>query len=182
MGHSYREARHVSLDVTRAMLRISDQAVEAIREHAVEGYPLEICGFLVGHVEGDTRIVREAWPVRNAWEDDPELRASMFASLEETGVTASAERWESASEERRFLVSPGDTVKAMKAAREAKMDLVGLYHTHPNHPAVPSDFDRDVAWPEWSYVIVSVRGGQVVELRSWFVEGDGPFIEEPVLS
>lgn len=162
------------------MLKITTTALKTVREHAVEGYPLEICGFLVGAVEGCARLVREAWPVRNAWGDDPELRTGMFASPEEAGAAATAERWESASEERRFLVSPQDTVRAMKRARQAGMNLVGLYHTHPNHPAVPSDFDRDVAWPEWSYVIVSVREGEVAELRSWVVESEGPFVEETV--
>jgi proteasome lid subunit RPN8/RPN11 len=162
------------------MLRITQQTIKTIQAHSLEGYPLEVCGFLVGGVEGDTRIVREAWPVRNAWEDDPELRAKLFASLEETGAAASAERWEAASEERRFLVSPQDTVNCMKRARAAGMDLVGLYHTHPNHPAVPSDFDRDVAWPEWSYVIVSVREGRVAEFRSWTLDESGAFVEEGI--
>ena len=61
------------------------------------------------------------------------------------------------------------------------MELVGIYHTHPEHPAVPSDFDRDAAWPEWSYVILSVRSGEPAELRSWaLVEEGGRFEEEDV--
>lgn len=151
-----------------------------MREHAEAGYPFEICGFLVGTVENGARVAREAWPVRNAWEDDPEQRARMLRAMEEAGG-ASADRWEAASEERRFLISPADTVAAMKRARKAKLDLVGVYHSHPEHPAVPSDFDRSAAWPEWSYAILSVRGERVVELRSWEVlDLDAPFTEEPV--
>ena len=60
------------------------------------------------------------------------------------------------------------------------MDLVGVYHTHPNHPAVPSDFDRAAAWPEWSYIIVSVREGEVAEFRSWTLVEEA-FEEEMVV-
>lgn len=164
-----------------AAVRISREAVSTIEEHAREGYPFEICGFLVGVTGAGGREVREAWPVRNSWEEDPAERARMLEGLQASGGTAGTERWEAASEERRFLVSPQDTVRSMKRAREAGMDLVGVYHTHPNHPAVPSDFDRDAAWPEWSYVIVSVREGEVADFRSWVLaEEGGPFVEEAV--
>lgn len=159
------------------MLKISTTAIQAIRTHGEEGYPLEICGFLVGHAVEGARTVFEAWPVRNAWEDDPGLRSRMFAARE--GAAASAERWEGATTERRYLVSPQDLLAAMKRARAAGMDLVGVYHTHPEHPAVPSDFDRDAAWPDWSYIILSVREGKGAELRSWVLEEDGTgFAEE----
>ena len=164
------------------MLRLSPSATESMHRHAEAGYPLEICGFLVGCVEEGARVVRDAWPVRNAWEDDPDLRARMLNAMEQAGG-ASAERWEAASEERRFLISPEDTLAAMKRARQEKVDLIGVYHTHPNHPAIPSDFDRSAAWPEWSYVILSVREGRVAELRSWEVlDMDAPFTEEAVQS
>jgi proteasome lid subunit RPN8/RPN11 len=167
------------------MLQITPAALEAMRRHAEEGYPLEICGFLVGLAVEGRRTAQEAWPVPNAWEDDPELRARMFTApaegaQESGGATAAG--WESASEERRFLVSPQDMLACMKRAREVGLDLVGVYHTHPEHPAVPSAFDRDAAWPEWSYVILSVRGGAVAEVRSWVIQGDdGPFVEEELL-
>jgi len=159
------------------MLKIAREAAAAIRAHAAEGYPLEICGFLVGTTDGDLRTVREAWPVRNAWEDDPEARARMFAARE----AESAAGWESEDAARRYLVSPRDTVGSMKRAREAGMDLVGIYHTHPEHPAVPSEFDREAAWPEWSYVILSVRGGAVADFRSWTLDEESrQFWEEAV--
>ena len=66
---------------------------------------------------------------------------------------------------------------AMKRARAEGLDLVGVYHTHPNHPAVPSEYDRSVAQPEWSYVILSVRPGEVAEVRSWVLSEDGTRFE-----
>jgi len=159
-------------------LKIEASALEALRRHADEGYPLEICGFLVGAALDDGRSVREAWPVRNAWEDDPELRRKLFAAREEAGGEASADAWEAADEGRRFLVSPQDILSSMKRARQAGMDLIGVYHSHPNHPPLPSDFDRDAAWPDWSYVIVSVRDGKTADTRSWVLVEDGSRFDE----
>jgi proteasome lid subunit RPN8/RPN11 len=163
------------------MLKIAPQAAAVIRAHAEEGYPLEICGFLVGTAEEAVRTVREAWPVPNAWEEDPEQRSKMLAAMEGEGAAATAERWEAAGEGRRYLISPQDILGSMKRAREAGLDLVGIYHTHPEHPAVPSDFDRDAAWPDWSYVILSVRGGKVADFRSWVLDEEArQFAEELV--
>lgn len=161
------------------MLEMAAAAAREMREHAAAGYPFEVCGFLVGTTGEESRRVSAAWPVRNAWEDDPEQRAALFAAMEQAGG-AKAEGWEAASAARRYLVAPGDVLAAMKRARAERLELVGVYHTHPNHPAVPSQFDRDAAWLEWSYVILSVREGTVAEVRSWVVEdAESPFVEEP---
>ena len=162
------------------MLNITSAAVEAIRRHGTEGFPFEICGLLIGTIQGETRDVQEAWPLRNAWEDDPEQRKAMFAEIEAEGGQATADEWEAADTGRRFVVSPRDQMTASKRARGMGMDVVGVYHTHPNHPAVPSAFDRSIAWEGWSYVILSVRDGRAAEFRSWVVENDGPFVEEVV--
>lgn len=162
------------------MLRIHATAANEIRAHSEEGYPFEICGFLVGRVDGGVRVAEHAWRVPNAWEQDPDQRDAMLTALEEGGAAASTDRWLEEDTARRFLVSPRDILHSMKRARAEGLDLIGVYHTHPNHPAVPSDFDRSAAWPEWSYVIVSVREGSVSEFRSWVVEEDGPFQEETI--
>lgn len=164
------------------MLKIEASALAASREHAVEGYPLEICGFLVGSVEGDTRNCAEAWPVRNAWEDRPDERVALLGALARGGG-ASTSDWEEHNRERRYLVSSDETLAAMKRARAAGLDLIGVYHTHPEHPAIPSAFDRDAAMPEWSYLILSVRDGAVVETRSWVLPfGEEQFREEDIES
>src|SRR5688572_19031863 len=129
------------------MLIITRNAVRDIQAHAERGYPLEICGFLVGSSGREGRSVREAWPVRNAWEEDAGGREALDQLAPESGE-ASGARWQDAGSERRFLVSPDDILAQMKRARDAGLELVGVYHTHPNHPAVPSEFDRSAAWPE----------------------------------
>ena len=164
------------------MVRLADSARAAMREHAEEGYPFEICGLLVGTAEEDSRTVRHAWPVRNSWEEDPALRAELIESLSGVVSTASAADWEAHDTSRRFLISPRDVMLAMKRARAEGLDLIGVYHTHPNHPAIPSEYDRSVAQPEWSYVILSVREAVVAELRSWVLSEDGTaFGEEDIL-
>ena len=82
---------------------------------------------------------------------------------------------------RRFLVQPGDYRVAEARARETGFDLLGFYHSHPDHPAVPSQYDLDHAWPSFHYVIVSVQAGADADLRSWVLRGDrSQFDEEPV--
>ena len=82
---------------------------------------------------------------------------------------------------KRYLIEPKDLLKAEKLAREKKLDVVGIYHSHPDHPARYSDYDRDHALPNLSYVIVSVRGGEVADTLSWRLREDRTAMdEEPV--
>ena len=82
---------------------------------------------------------------------------------------------------RRFLVRPSDYRAAEARAGQTGRELLGFYHSHPDHPAQPSQYDLDHAWPSFSYVIVSVRDGQPRELRSWRLREDrSQFDEEPV--
>ncbi len=82
---------------------------------------------------------------------------------------------------RRFLVRPQDYRAAERRASERGLELLGFYHSHPDHPARPSQYDLDHAWPVFSYVIVSVRDGVAQELTSWRLHEDrSAFDEEPV--
>jgi proteasome lid subunit RPN8/RPN11 len=73
---------------------------------------------------------------------------------------------------RRFLVRPDDYREAEKQARAAGGDLLGFYHSHPDHPARPSQYDLDHAWPSFSYIIVSVRAGAPEDMTSWRLRED----------
>ena len=82
---------------------------------------------------------------------------------------------------RRFLVRPSDYRAAEARAAEAAQELLGFYHSHPDHPARPSQYDLDHAWPFFSYVIVSVLNGEAADLRSWRLREDrSQFDEEEV--
>lgn len=82
---------------------------------------------------------------------------------------------------RRFLVRPGDYQQAERAASAASQDLLGFYHSHPDHPAQPSQYDLDHAWPSFSYVIVSVMAGEAADLRSWTLKDDRSAFDEEAL-
>lgn len=82
---------------------------------------------------------------------------------------------------RRFLVRPDDYRLAEQRASELGLDLLGFYHSHPDHPSRPSQYDLDHAWPFFSYVIISVRNGEPGDLQSWRLRDDrSAFDEEDV--
>jgi len=120
---------------------------DAIARHAEAGYPDEVCGFLLGTQEAGEKIVREVVPVENTWEQTEERR-------------------------RRFLIAPQDFVREERRARAAGWQILGFYHSHPDHPAQPSETDREAAWPGYSYVIQSVSAGQAAEAHSWRLKDD----------
>jgi proteasome lid subunit RPN8/RPN11 len=159
------------------VLVIAPDLRAAIAAHGEAGYPAEICGFLIGRAAGEERRVEQVRPVRNAWEEEAGLRAALLVDRGEDAPSRAD--WEAASEERRFLIDPRDYAAADRDAQAAGLEIVGFYHSHPDHPAVPSRFDRDMAMPEQSYVIIAVRARRAAELRSWAIaDFDAPFAEE----
>jgi proteasome lid subunit RPN8/RPN11 len=101
------------------------------------------------------------------------------------GVVASTYALPNTTEEgprRRFLVRPDDYRQAEKRARELGGDLLGFYHSHPDHPAQPSQYDLDHAWPSFSYIIVSVRSGVPEDMTSWRLREDRSAFEAEKLT
>ena len=82
---------------------------------------------------------------------------------------------------RRFLISPDAYRRAEAEAEWSGRRLLGFYHSHPDHPAEPSAFDLEHAWPNLSYVIVSVRHGRIEHIRSWRLRGDRTRFDEESL-
>ena len=83
---------------------------------------------------------------------------------------------------RRFLVRPEDYQQAERAASASGRELLGFYHSHPDHPAQPSQYDLDHAWPSFSYIIVSVMAGEPADLRSWNLKDDRSAFDEEQLA
>jgi proteasome lid subunit RPN8/RPN11 len=83
---------------------------------------------------------------------------------------------------RRFLVGPDEYRRAEARAAETGRTLMGFYHSHPDHPAEPSAFDLEHAWPNLSYAIISVRQGQPKEMRSWRLRADRSGFDEEFIS
>jgi proteasome lid subunit RPN8/RPN11 len=136
-------------------IRISKQLAAAIRKHGAETYPHECCGALLG---------------RDASGKGSEHR-------EIVAVLALANQRED-SPQNRFSVAPRDVIDADKAAQANGLELVGWYHSHPDHPARPSEFDREHAWPWYSYVIVKVEQGEAREMTSWRLREDRKAYDE----
>lgn len=133
-------------------LQISNEAMQKMTAHAEGTYPNECCGFFYG-LAGDVRQIRIARPVENAKEGD---------------------------QRDRFQIDPKDYQKAEKYAIERDVDLLGVYHSHPDHPAEPSEHDRKVALPWFSYIIISVEDGKAVKSRSWQLNNERQFEEESI--
>ena len=139
------------------MITVSDENMNAMRRQAEEEYPHECCGLLIGRIEDDgSKTVLEVYPVSNAREEE--------------------------ARHNRSLILPEEYLRGERRARERKLDVVGNFHSHPDHPAVPSQFDLEHAWPVWSYIIVSVREGKAADVRSWEMEADrSRFNEEELM-
>jgi proteasome lid subunit RPN8/RPN11 len=138
-------------------LRITPDHLRAIDRHGEEEYPEECCGFLIGRVGGEggtTTLVERLLPVANERED---------------------------SRHNRYVINPETVLEAHKEARAAGADVVGYYHSHPDHPSRPSDFDREHAWPGLSYLIVSVRKGRAADARSWRLADERDRFDEEII-
>jgi proteasome lid subunit RPN8/RPN11 len=132
-------------------LVISPRHLQTVARHAAASYPDECCGVLIGRALEAGTVVERVLSVGNERQD---------------------------SRHNRYLISPETVLAAQKEARALGLDVVGYYHSHPDHPARPSDFDREHAWPWVSYLIVSVQKGKVADTRSWRLQEDRSSFEE----
>ncbi len=135
------------------MLRIKGSALQKAIAQAEKDYPYETCGLFLGRVEGNLRTVFGAYETPNA---NPDRKND------------------------RYEISPEDYLKAEKKAKEFGLEIVGVYHSHPDHPDRPSQFDEERAFEGFSYLILSVSKGKVVSYRSWELV-DQKFKEEKIL-
>ncbi|HYF33565.1 MAG TPA: M67 family metallopeptidase [Chitinophagaceae bacterium] len=134
------------------MINIEPIAKEKMIQDAVHSFPDECCGFLYGTEDAQgNRTVSEILVVHNAKEGD---------------------------KRRRFEISPKDYLQAELFADEHNLQLLGVYHSHPNHPAIPSEQDRVAAQPYFSYVILSIYDKEMKGLRSWRLNDAFEFEEE----
>ncbi|GAB4206773.1 MAG: M67 family metallopeptidase [Roseiflexaceae bacterium] len=144
------------------MITITAEARQAIVAHAEATYPDECVGLLLGRIEGDRKIVTATYPTENRWE----------------GQVALSEQDNAHSRRDRFYLDPRDYLRADRTARAQGLDVVGCYHSHPDHPAVPSERDRIGAQgvgagSSFAFVIQSVSNGSATALASWLLADEG---------
>jgi len=133
-------------------LEIDEKALKSIQEHGEASYPEEGAGFLLGEAAGEWRHVVDILPIANSREAE--------------------------ARHNRYLITAQDMLHAEMTASKQELDIIGIFHSHPDHPNEPSDFDREWALPWYSYVITSIMQGQASGSRSWRLVDDRSRFEE----
>ncbi|MBD2576442.1 M67 family metallopeptidase [Oscillatoria sp. FACHB-1406] len=146
------------------------QQLQLLCDRAEATYPEECCGLLLGTISGEIKTVREVVPTENSWDGDA---AAAFG--EALGLSARA-----TGKERSFAIAPQILLQVQKQARDRHLNIIGIYHSHPDAPAIPSQFDRAIAWPQYSYPIISVLAGKAENLFSWTLDNEGNFQAEAI--
>ncbi len=138
------------------LLVLGQHLLEQIRDHAEQSYPDEAAGLLLGEGDREHRRVVQVLPLDNAREAE--------------------------ARHNRYLLTPQDYLRGEEMAARLGLEVIGVYHSHPDHPNRPSEFDRQWAIPGFSYIIISVQGGKATESRSWrLAEDRSHFIEETLV-
>ena len=136
-------------------LVISKEKLNAIHQNGEQAYPEEGAGLMLGRFAGDEKQVETILPLTNTREDT--------------------------DRHNRYLLDPQDYLKGEMEAARLGLDVLGVFHSHPDHPNRPSEFDREWAMPWFSYVITSIQQGKAVESRSWLLAEDrSTFLEETI--
>ena len=137
-------------------VKLTVEHLDQIRRHGAQTYPEECGGLLLGSLQDGVRVVQEVYPMENV---RPDSRGN------------------------RVQLDPLAYARAEREAGRRGLGVWGYYHSHPDHPAVPSGYDLDHApFTEWSYLIVAVRQGRAEEIRAWTVRDDrSQFDEEEIL-
>jgi len=134
------------------MLEIPQNVLSDINIHGESAYPEEGAGLLMGRVDGEVRFVEQIYPLNNSREDN--------------------------ARHNRYLITAQDMLQGEEDAFRLGLDIIGVFHSHPDHPDVPSEFDREWALPWFSYLITSVQSGQAASRRSWRLSDDRSHFEE----
>ena len=139
------------------VLILNDDQLYLIKQHGELVYPEEGGGLLLGRLEDGRATVTEVRVLPNTWDVEAEKR-------------------------RRYLIPSKVMLGEERRADARGLEIVGYFHSHPDHPAIPSEFDREHALPNWSYVIVSVREGQAREVLAWQLREDRSGFESQAMS
>ena len=143
-----------------------------MQAHAEQAYPQEGCGLLVGLFDAvtDQKNLVDVVLLENAW------TADVVDSLPKTDQGIST----AMTKARRYWIDPKNLFETQRQAREKGLTIIGVYHSHPEAEAVPSECDRTLAWSSYSYIIVSVRKGVAVDLKNWQLDSNHQFQPEPL--
>ncbi|HXG93063.1 MAG TPA: M67 family metallopeptidase [Blastocatellia bacterium] len=152
-------------------IKVKQHHLNQIKQHGERTYPQECCGLLLGRIEESANVLDEVFAVENVWEKSSDfLRDDIPRYRREE------------SRQNRFLITPEQYKRADQYARERGLGVIGYYHSHPDHPAVPSGYDLDHScWPGESYIIVSVENGKAAALNSFTKPDYEKFEQEEII-
>jgi proteasome lid subunit RPN8/RPN11 len=136
-------------------IKISPEILNDIHVHGEESYPEEGAGLLLGSANRNSRVVTAILKLTNAREDG--------------------------ARHNRYLITAMDMMRGEQEAMKLGLDVIGVFHSHPDHPNAPSEFDRDWAVPWYSYIITSVQGGEAVGSRSWRLTDERDRFDEELI-
>ncbi len=137
------------------MLTIHPDTLRVLQAHSEAAYPNEGAGLLLGQAAEGHKTVVDILTLPN--------------------------RWEAEEQYHRFLLTPQDMLHGETEAARRALDVIGIFHSHPDHPAQPSGFDRDWALPWYSYIITTVEKGRATVSRSWLLKEDRSDYEEETI-
>ena len=137
--------------VDMSVINLTHDIIDQFKKHGESDYPHECCGFILGSFKNTESIGVEYLPAANTKEGN---------------------------RERRFLIDPMSYQKAEDEADKRGLSVISIVHSHPDHPDEPSNFDRDHAWPGFSYIIISVQNGKSISYKSWQLNENREFFTE----
>ncbi len=145
------------------ILQLASHHLQTIHTHAESTYPEECCGLLLGTLDLTSKTVVAVQTLNNAWTADLDAADGHLTKA------------------RRYEIAPADWLAVLRSSRDRHLDIIGIYHSHPDHPAVPSECDRQLAWPQYSYLIAAVHQGNVTAALSWCLDDDHQFQPEEMV-
>lgn len=153
------------------ILELCAEHFKVIRAHAESAYADECCGLLLGTIEQRhgslVKTLVEVRSTTNAWSSEQNDLIPINSSLTKTCRDC-------------YWIAPEALLANQRYARDRGLAIIGVYHSHPDHPAIPSKFDQELAWPQYSYIIVSVQAGTSQDLSSWMLDHDHSFQSEEI--
>lgn len=148
------------------VLEIYAHQLAAIRRYSESTYPDECCGLLIGKICQNRKTVVEVKATKNVWNAEA---AEFF--VDDIAATARSH----------YTIAPETMLAVQKETRDRNLEIIGIYHSHPNHPAIPSECDRIYAWQQYSYIIVSVQQGEACDLNNWSLNEQHQFQPEEII-
>lgn len=160
------------------LLHLTNDQLRQILTHAEQTYPEECCGILLGTWDraqpNSPKVLVEVRPIPNAW-SEAAAEWMTEVGLDQPDVGSGSGKRD------RYWIDPQDMLTAQRDARAQQLDILGIYHSHPDHAAIPSECDRLLAWSDYFYVIISVQQGTVQDWRCWSLDEERQFRSTEVI-